>query len=98
MVQTLQRMTSTGTKGAAGLLISYTNAPGFLPAPNSLPVRVNENSLPKDSLFAVAPPLRPWSSSIKLTRNADRSSERPSLSEAHRSDARAMFLVVSGFN
>jgi hypothetical protein len=53
MVQTLQRMPSTGTKGAAGLLISYTNAPGFLPAPSSLPVRVNEHSRTNPKRFAL---------------------------------------------
>jgi hypothetical protein len=53
MVQPLQRITSVRTKGAAGLRISYANAPGFLPAPISRLVSLNENSRTTPKRFAL---------------------------------------------
>ena len=64
MVQALRRITSARTKGAAGLPISYTNAPGFLPAPSSLPVRVSL----RETILSLDHPISGCKSSIKAAR------------------------------
>jgi len=64
MVQTLQRISSGRMKGAAGLPISYANAPGFLRARSSRPVRVSL----REAILSLDRPISGCKPSIKAAR------------------------------